>query len=148
MWWVVGGCAVLVVLAIAGAMIGGVALLNSFMHGALTCMPSDFPAYPDATVAHEHTYSGTNVPPGATRECQMTLESNDNASTVTDFYASRLSSGDWTIVSRGGAGCSTCPNDKTTTEIKFQRKSKAASVGVIDLVGSGQHTEIRIRFDS
>jgi hypothetical protein len=134
----VGGCAVLVVLAIAGAVIGGVALVNSFVHGGLTCMPSDFPAYPGTSVTREYTYVGTNVSPGNTRECQMTLESNDNPSTVTDFYASRLSSGDWTIVS----------NNTITGEIKFRRTSKPASVGVIDLLGRGQHTEIQIRFDS
>ena len=137
-WWVAGGCALLLVLAIGGAVIGGAALVNSFVHGGLTCLPSDFPAYPSASVMRENTYVGTNVAPGDSRDCQMTLESNDNVASVTDFYTSRLSSGDWTIVS----------NDKSTGEIRFRRTSRPASVGIIALLGRGQHTEIQIRFDS
>lgn len=147
-WWVVGGCGVLVLLAIGGAVVGGVALVNSFIHGSLTCMPSDFPVYPAATVTREYTYVGTNVPAGDTRECQMTFVSNDSPSAVNDFYTSKLSAQDWAIASQGGGGCTNCSPDQSTTEIKFQRRSRSASAGVIDIVRTGQQTEIKVRFDS
>lgn len=137
-WWVAGGCLVLVVIGIAGIVVGGAALFNSLQRGDLTCLPSDFPKYPGATVAGASTHFGTNVAPGDSRECQMTLESNDDVSTVTDFYASGLDSGDWTITA----------NDTGNGVIRLSRRSRPATVGEIQLFGRGQHTEIQIRFDS
>lgn len=137
-WWVAGGCLVLVLIVIVGILVSGAALFNSLQRGGLTCLPADFPKYPGATVAGLNTYFGTNVAPGDSRECQMTLESNDGVSTVTDFYTGRLDSGDWTITA----------NDTGNGVIRLSRKSRPATVGEIQLFGRGQHTEIQIRFDS
>lgn len=119
-------------------MIGGVSLVNKFQQGVFSCLPSDFPKYPGARVINQRTWYGTGVPPGDTKECQTTLSSNDEVATVAAFYSGELSSGDWTIVSA----------DKSVGEIRFRRTSRPASVGVIDFLGRGQHTEIQIRFDS
>ena len=137
-WWVAGGCALLLVIGIAGVVIGGASLVNQFQKGGFSCLPSDFPKYPGVSVINQRTNYGTGVAPGNTKDCQMTMSSNDDVATVSAFYSGQLNSGDWTIVS----------SDKTIGEIRFRRTSRPASVGVIDLLGRGQHTEIQIRFDS
>lgn len=137
-WWVGGGCLVLVLIVVVAILVSGAALINSLQRGDLTCLPADFPKYPGATVAGVHTYFGTNVAPGDSHDCQMTLESNDDVSTVTDFYAGRLDSGDWTVTA----------NDTGNGIIRLRRRSRPATVGEIQLFGRGQHTEIQIRFDS
>jgi len=43
-WWVAGGCALLLILGVGGAVIGGVALVNRLQHGDFACLPSDFPS--------------------------------------------------------------------------------------------------------
>jgi hypothetical protein len=126
------------VIGIAGLVIGGVSLVNQFQKGGFTCLPSDFPKYAGVSVINQRTNYGTGVAPGNTKDCQMTMSSNDDVATVSAFYSGQLNSGDWTIVS----------SDKTIGEIRFRRISRPASVGVIDLLGRGQHTEIQIRFDS
>jgi hypothetical protein len=113
-------------------------LVNKFQQGVFSCLPSDFPKYPGVRVLNQRIWYGTGVAPGDTKECQTTLSSNDEVATVTAFYSDQLNSGDWTIVS----------TDRTSGELRFRRTSRPASVGVIDLLGRGQHTEIQIRFDS
>ena len=138
MWWLGGGCILLVVIVGVAGAFGLVSLVNNFQHGGFACLPSDFPQYSGATVASENNFVGTGVAPGDTHECTMTLESNDDVSAVTSFYTSHLNSGDWTITG----------NDPTTGQIQFQRVSRPATVGVINLLGRGQHTEIQVRLDS
>jgi hypothetical protein len=137
-WWVAGGCAVLLVLGLIGAGVGAYNLFNSFQHGGFTCLPSDFPSYPGATVSSEYTYVGTNVAPGDSKQCRMVLESTDDSATVTGFYNEKLSSGDWKVTAYIAS----------MGQIQFQRVSRPQTVGVIDLLGRGQHTEIHIQLDS
>ena len=137
-WWLAGGCALLLVLGVAGAAIGIGALVNNFQHGGFACLPSDFPNYPGATVASENTTIGSGAAPGDNKVCRMTLESNDDVSTVTAFYTDKLGSGDWTVTS----------NDPTTGHLQFQRVSRPATVGTLDLLARGQHTEIQLELDS
>ena len=137
-WWVAGGCALLLVLGLGVGIWGLVSAVKSFQQGGFTCMPSDFPRYPGASVTGDYTTVGTKVAPGDSRECQETLDSNDDVATVTDFYASRLNSGDWKIRA----------NDAANGEVRFARVSKPQNVGVIDLLSRGRHTVIQIKFDS
>lgn len=76
--------------------------------------------------------------PGDTQECQETLSSEDDVATVTDFYVSRLDSGDWHVTA----------NDRTSGQLRFERRSKPQQAGVVQLLGQGQHTVIEIKFDS
>ena len=137
-WWVAGGCALLLILGVVGAVIGGVALVNRLQHADFACLPSDFPSYPSATLTDERTYIGTGLAPGDTHECTESLSSDDNVATVTDFYTSRLSSGDWKITSY----------DAANGTIRFARISRPQTVGVVALIGRGSHTEIQIKLDS
>lgn len=137
-WWVAGGCALVLVLAVVGGAVGIVSLVNSFQHGGLTCLPSDFPGYPGTTVVNEHTYYGTGVAPGDSKSCQMTLVSNDDVATVTAFYDEKLSSGDWKVVTFNAS----------SGQIHFQRVSRPLTVGTVDLLGRGTGTEIRIDLSS
>ncbi len=136
--WVAGGCALLLVIGVGAGIWGLASAVKSFQQGGFTCMPSDFPRYPGTSVTRDYTTVGTNVAPGDSRECQETLQSNDDVSTVRDFYASRLNAGDWKITA----------DDSANGEMRFRRVSKPQNVGVIDLLGRGQHTVIQIKFDS
>jgi hypothetical protein len=137
-WWVAGGCALLLVLAIVGGAIGIASLVNSFQHGGLTCLPSDFPQYSGATVVNEQTFYGTGVAPGDSKSCRMTVDSNDNVATVTAFYRDKLSGGDWKVVSYNDA----------SGQIQFQRVSRPLTVGTVELLGRGSSSEIKITLDS
>lgn len=137
-WWVAGGCAVVLVLAVIGGAIGIVSLVNSFQHGGLTCLPSDFPGYPGTTVVSENTTIGSGAAPGDSKLCRMTLASNDSVATVTAFYNEKLNSGDWKVVNF---------ND-SSGEIQFQRASRPLTVGIVDLLGRGTGSEIRIELSS
>jgi hypothetical protein len=138
LWWVAGGCALILVLAGVGGVWAVTSLVRSFQSGSLSCLPSDFPRYPGATVTRDYTYFGTNVAPGDSKECQETLTSDDDVAAVTAFYASHLDSGDWKVTK----------SDNANGQISFTRRSKTQNVGVIQLLGRGQHTVIEIKFDS
>jgi hypothetical protein len=138
MWWVAGGCALLLVLGVVGGIAGVISLANSFQRGGLSCLPSDFPKYPGVTVQNQRTYVGTGVPPGDTRSCNIALQSNDDVATVTAFYSEQLHNGDWKVTNF----------DRSSGQIKFQRVSRPLTIGTVELLGRGQHTEIRIELYS
>jgi hypothetical protein len=137
-WWLVGGCAVLLVLAAIGAGFGLYSLVTRFQQGAFSCLPSDFPGYPGASVVSVNTKVGTGISAGDSTRCTIVYESNDDIGTVTAYYQSHLNSGDWTIVT----------SDSASGVIGFQRKSRPQTVGTVTLLGRGQHSEIDIQLDS
>jgi hypothetical protein len=133
-----GGCALLLVLAVVGGAVGITSLVNSFQHGGFSCLPSDFPSYPGATVTNVNSSFGTGVAPGDSKSCRVTLASNDDVAAVTAFYEQKLGSGDWKVTAFVSS----------TGEVRFQRVSRPATVGIVDLLGRGQQTEIQINLDS
>lgn len=137
-WWLAGGCAVLLLFGVIASGFAVYSLVNGFQHGAFNCLPSDFPSYPGATVVNENTTVGTGFTPGDSRRCTIVLQTNDGVAAVTTFYEQQLVSGDWTVPS----------SDPTTGELQFQRRSRPATVGHLFLLGRGQHTEIQIQLDS
>jgi hypothetical protein len=137
LWGLAGGCAVVLVIGIAGGVYGMVSLIHAVQNGSLGCLPSDFPRYPSATETGFHTYIGTNAAPGDNQECKESFSSNDDVAAVTDFYTGRLGSGDWRITS----------NDTANGTIAFSRVSRSQTVGTIGLLGRGQHTIIEITLD-
>ena len=137
-WWLVGGCAVLLVVGVVAAGFGVYGLVTRFQSGAFSCLPSDFPSYPGASVLSENTKVGSNFGPGDTKQCTMVLESSDSQDAVMSFYVQRLSTGDWSIAS----------TEIQNGPIDFQRKSRPQTVGSLSLQPSGQHTEIDIQLNS
>jgi hypothetical protein len=137
-WWVAGGCALLLVIGVVGASFGIYSFVNSFSKGAFACLPTDFPSYPGATVASFNTHFGAGVAPGDSKTCHMVLESGDDSTTVTAFYNDLLNSGDWHVTAFiSSAG-----------QIQFHRVSRPATVGLVEVLGKGQRSEIRIQLDS
>jgi len=132
-WWLAGGCAVLLVLGLIPLGFAVSSIVNGIRNGAFECLPSDFPAYPGATTVNFNTNFS-----GGTKRCSIALESDDGVAAVTSFYEQRLSSGDWKVVS----------SDPSTGEIRFQRVSRPSTSGVIQLLGKGQHSEIDIQLES
>ena len=137
-WWLVGGCALVLVLGAIGAGFGIYSLVTRFQKGGFSCLPSDFPSYPGASVVSENTRVGSVVSAGDSTRCTMVIDSNDEVATVTTYYQARLNNGDWTIVS----------SDAANGVITFQRKSRPQTVGTVTLLGRGQHSEIDIQLDS
>jgi hypothetical protein len=137
-WWVAGGCAVLLVLGLVVAGFGIAGLVRGFQSGAFNCLPSDFPSYPNTTTASFNTSFGSAAAPGDSKRCRIVLESNDDVATVTSFYQQKLNSGHWTITS----------NDSSTGVISFQLVSRPLTAGTVSLLARGQHTEIQIVLDS
>jgi hypothetical protein len=137
-WWLVGGCAVLLVLAVIAIGFGIYSLVNGFQHGAFNCLPSDFPSYPGASVVSENTQLGTGMSPGDNKRCTIVLDSNDNVDTVTSFYQQNLATGDWTIPTA----------HPPQGEFSFTRISRPQTRGTVIVVVHGQHTEIDIQLDS
>jgi predicted RNA binding protein with dsRBD fold (UPF0201 family) len=68
----------------------------------------------------------------------MVLASNDAVGTVLDFYASRLNTGDWKVVSSGG----------TTGQITFASSKKAATNGIVGVAARNGHSEITVQLYS
>jgi hypothetical protein len=137
-WWLAGGCALLLVIGVVGAGFGIYSFVHSISGASFACLPADFPGYPGARVSSEFTYVGTAVAPGDSKSCRMVLESTDDAATVTAFYDDKLRTGDWTVIA----------DLPSFGQIQFHRVSRPQSFGVVDLLAKGQQTEIRIQFDS
>ena len=137
-WWLAGGCALLLVIGAIGAGAGIFGLIRNFQSGGFSCLPSDFPSYPGATVSNEVSNLGTGFAPGDNKQCRMVLESNDDVTTVTSYYVQHLGSGNWTIAH----------SDLASGVISFQLRSRPQTVGRVSLLGRGQHTEVQIVLDS
>ena len=68
----------------------------------------------------------------------MNFLSKDPPATVSDFFATQLNNGDWTITSV----------DPSTSVIKFQRVSHPQTKGDLAVVVIGDPTQIRVRLES
>jgi hypothetical protein len=123
--------------------IGAVWLLTSLVHSLqsadATCLPTDFPRYPGATIAAESfEMFGPNIAPGDTRKCVVGYQTSDDQATVTDYFASRLEVGDWRVTA----------TNRDAGQIKFRRISKPSIVGTIDIAVKNDKTRISISLDS
>jgi hypothetical protein len=137
-WWVAGGCALLLVIGLVGAGFGIYSFVHSFSQLSLACLPSDFPSYPGSTVRSVNTHFGAGVAPGDSKTCLMVLGSTDDVATVTAFYNENLNTGDWQVTAFISA----------YGQIQFHRVSRPATLGLVQLLGKGQQTEIEIQLDS
>lgn len=134
-WWLAGGCAVVVVLVIAGAALGAVGLKNRFVQGGFSCLPSSFPKYPGSSFAGEN-YTLNGATPG--NACQVMFESNDSPTAVVDFYASRLDTGDWRVTT----------SDSTAGVVMFRSVKKARVTGTVSVAVHGSRTEVTVQLYS
>src|SRR5690349_19687166 len=143
-WWKLagGGCATLV---LVGVLLGVFVypwaiktLANKYAHGGFSCMPSDLPKYPGATtISESYDLNGGSVPPQDTTQCQETLGSPDSPAKVVDFYTTRLEQGDWKITATAKSG----------SEIDFQRRSRAPTMGVLTISEAGKQTQVDVTLD-
>jgi hypothetical protein len=136
-WWVAGGCVALLVIGGVAVGFGAYSIVNRFHHGGFSCLPSDFPSYPGASVVSENIKVGANLYPGDNTECRMVLQSDDNVDTVANFYRQNLGTGDWTILTYLYEGA-----------FSFQRNSRRQTMGTIYVDAKGQHTQMEIYYNS
>jgi hypothetical protein len=129
--------------SLCGAGLGAVSLYNSFKH--YTCLPSDFPSYPGATIAN-YSFELNGTTPGSS--CNMVFHlkdadrrfnpGEDSASVAFDFYQNQLSAGGWQVnASDAGSG-----------HIAFRDVKRANTSGTVDLVAKVGYTEITIQLYS
>jgi hypothetical protein len=87
--------------------------------GGAICLGDDFPRYPLAQTTSENR-----------QPCQVAMVSKDSQSQIVAFYRSRLSEGDWRVVSVKGSS------------ITFSRRSNPAVGGTVDVRPDGIHIQI------
>jgi hypothetical protein len=142
--WVAGGCALLLaIFSVVGTAFVVGSFVSSFATAGRTCLPSDFPQYPSASVRYVFTYTGPGIAPGDSQECQENLDANDAVSILDQFYAKKLESGDWNLTD----------NDAPNGHLDFKRVSRPKTVGYIQLLAGTPFpgtvsTRIEIRLDS
>jgi len=129
--WLPVGCLTVLLLTGAGVGYGMYSWVQGFLHGTVTCLPSDFPRYPGAVYA-DQTYELNGAYPGNT--CHVVLESNDDVATVTAFYESKLNTGAWQVTSSG----------TQSGQVTFQPARSDAPFGTVQVGVSSTHTEITI----
>ncbi len=129
--WLPVGCLTVLLLTAAGVGYGTYSWVQGFLHGTVTCLPSDFPRYPGAMYA-DQSFELNGAYPG--NVCHTVLESNDDVATVTAFYDSNLNTGSWQVTSIGTQG----------GEITFQPARSEAPFGTVQVAVSNAHTEITI----
>ena len=110
-------------------------MLNRLKNGGFSCVPSNFPSYPNTSIGGE-SYALNAPTPGNT--CRMVYESNDGATAVLDFYENRLSTGDWQVTS----------SDPTNGDITFRNVKKAKTKGSVHIAAQGNRTEITVQLYS
>jgi hypothetical protein len=121
----------MVVLAAVGVGYGIYSFVQGVKNGSTTCLPSDFPRYPGAVYAG-FTFDLNMKYPGAT--CHAVFESNDDVASVTAFYQSKLSTGDWQDTAIGNQA----------DGISFQPARSDVPFGTVQVAVSSTHTEIAI----
>jgi hypothetical protein len=132
-WWVAGGCALLLVLGVAGGVYGVISLAQRLQQGGLTCLPADFPHYPGSFVSSESTNIGPNG-----HVCQMSFESNDAFATVSGYFEYELNHGNWTVISE----------DRDTATTTFRRVSQPQVHGTTKVLPSSHGTHIEVTLNS
>jgi hypothetical protein len=130
--WGLGGCSLIVVVAIAGAFIGGAALYHYYQQTGFNCLPSDFPAYP-GTGPGAYNYELNGTVPGSS--CNMVFQSHDSTSTVLDFYESRLGTGSWQITS----------SNRDVGQIIFSKVNTTNTKGTVQVLAKDGYTQITIQ---
>ena len=139
-WWVAGGCAALLVLAIlAGVLavtLGWHAIEQRAKNGGFSCLPSDLPGYPGAAFDSEGFGANENSTPG--NFCEMKYRTPDSTDTVISTYVARLNTGQW-YASVGATA---------SDEIDFFSKTNAHHHGTVKVAAGAGYTEITIDYYS
>ncbi len=134
LWWLAGGCALTLLMSIAGGVWVVTTIAHSFQTGAASCLPSDFPPrYPGSTVA-DYNYRLD----GNRHMCVMTYQSGHGHSEIESYYESHLDTGDWkvsTADSEGGL-------------ISFYRRSNPTVSGLVHLYQVTDGTQIVVTLRS
>lgn len=107
----------------------GVQFSSAFHVGFSSCLPSDFPKYPRATLA-------SIVISDSLGDCTMQFQTRDSTSEVQDFYKTHLNEGDWSVVAT---------NDQQGL-IQFERVSRPGIHGYVKVLGfPGQSIQFQVQ---
>lgn len=107
----------------------GVHVFNALHLGVSSCLPSDFPAYPRASLA-------SVVISDSFGDCTIQYRTRDSAADVQSFYKTNLDQGDWTVTS----------TDDQAGMIRFDRRSQPATRGYVKVFSfPGTETQFQIQ---
>jgi hypothetical protein len=113
-WWTLGGCGTVVVLAIV-AVVVFVVLIAHNLNPTGNCLPAAFPVAPSLTKV-------TSIHLGAT--CTTAYRSSSSPSAVESYYASALNQNGWEVTSHSGS------------TIRFQSEANTAEAGTVTVTRS------------
>lgn len=101
----------------------------SFFHvGLSSCLPSDFPSYPRASIA-------SIVISDTAGNCTIQYRTRDSADEVQAFYETHLDEDDWTVTSV----------DLDHRFVRFQRVSRPETTGYVEVLSFGGLTQFQIQ---
>lgn len=107
----------------------GARFLRPFHVGLSSCLPSDFPKYPGASLA-------SLVVSDSLGDCTVQYRTRDSASDVQSFYETSLTQGDWIVTGV----------DAPRGMITFRRVSAPATVGLVKIYSfPGQQTQFQVQ---
>lgn len=107
----------------------GVHVFNALHIGLSSCLPSDFPQYPRATLA-------SVVISDSFGNCTIQYRTRDSAEDVQTFYKTNLDQGDWTVTR----------TDDQAGMITFERRSQPTTRGYVKVFSfPGAETQFQIQ---
>jgi hypothetical protein len=113
-WWTLGGCGTLVVLAIAAVVVLGLVIAHN-LNPTGNCLPTGFPVAPSLTKVTSIHLGGT---------CTTAYRSTSSPAAVESYYASALDQDGWEVTSHSGS------------TIRFQSEANSGESGTVSVTRS------------
>jgi hypothetical protein len=122
LWWTLGGCGTLVVLAIAAIVVLIIVIAHNVNPNG-NCLPSGFPVEPSLSKVTTVNLAGT---------CTTVYRSSDSPSSVEAFYSSALDQNGWQVTANRGSS------------IRFRRSDNTSEAGPVSVTTSRGRTQVAV----
>lgn len=121
-WWTLGGCGTLVVLAIAAVVVVAVVIAHSAGSSG-NCLPAGFPVAPGLTKV-------TTIQLG--RTCTTAYRTGESPGSVEAYYATALDQNGWQVTTQSGG------------TIRFRRADRAGEAGTVSVSTGRGRTQVAV----
>jgi len=106
----------------------GVRIASVFHVGFTSCLPGDFPSYPEASIS--------SVAISLRDFCSVQFETRDSGQRVAEFFETNLDEGDWVVRAVG---------DQAGHYIIFSRHSNPSLRGIVQILVITGQTQFQIQ---